>query len=340
MIRDGRVFRTDWTPEDLHHRHGELQQLSSYLSPIEEGREADPASIFGPTGTGKTAAAEELLRQLRKSVVDLDTILIDCWNNHGRFQVLRELLELVNAPTHDLRQDRTSRDEMLARFREHKDDLCVVVLDEVDQLDDEGVLRDLWQTDGVCLLFIANREDDFYGTLDDRLQSRLLTSQVVKFEPYGVDALTDILRSRASAGLARDAIRTAELRTIADTARGDARVAIRGLKNAAEAAEHRGTRRIGQEDIKGAVPKARAEIRQKTKSKLIRHQRLLFEIIEEHGELSASDLHDAYEAEAENPRSKRQRRNYLTKLERYNLIEREGERRWTTYRVVEAPVRS
>ena len=53
------------------------------------------------------------------------------------------------------------------------DDQCVIVLNEVDQFDEAAILRDLWETDGVSLVFIANRKDDFYGTLDDRLQSRL-----------------------------------------------------------------------------------------------------------------------------------------------------------------------
>jgi len=65
----------------------------------------------------------------------------------------------------------------LSPSRAH-DDQCVIVLDEVDQLDEAAILRDLWETNGVSLVFIANREDDFYGTLDDRLQPRLITSQV------------------------------------------------------------------------------------------------------------------------------------------------------------------
>lgn len=56
--------------------------------------------------------------------------------------------------------------------------------------------------------------------------------------------------------------------------------------------------------------------------------------------MRAGALHEAYEVRVVEPRPKRQRRNYLTKLERYNLLKREGECRWTTYRVVEEPVRS
>ena len=106
-------------------------------------------------------------------------------------------------------------------------------------------------------------------------------------------------------GLADGAVGRPALRTIADEAAGDARVAIRGLKNAAEAAEYRGAERIGAVNLAAAVGEAEAEIRQRTKLKLTRQQRELFEIIEEAGEIGAGELHDQYEARVESPRSKR-----------------------------------
>jgi cell division control protein 6 len=339
MIRDARVFRHDHRPDDLKHRHSKLRRLSSHLDPITDGRPVDPISLFGPTGTGKTAAAEVMLEQLRSSVLDLDAVRINCWTDHSRFDVLRRLLEVVGAPTHDLRQDRTPRDQMLRDFREHVEDQCVVVLDEVDQLDDEDLLYDLFRTDGVSLLFVANRREDVFGDLDDRLQSRLLTTLVVEFDPYSVDELVDILRARADRGLEPDSVSDRELRDLADQSRGDARVAIQALKNAADSALRRGAERITDQDLDDAIATARREIRQKTKSNLTRHQRVLYELIEEAGELRASELHERYENEVENPRTRRQRRNYLGKLESYHLVESEGENRWKTYRLVDAPVR-
>jgi cell division control protein 6 len=63
------------------------------------------------------------------------------------------------------------------------------------------------------------------------------------------------------------------------------------------------------------VALARQEIRQKTKSNLTRHQRALYELIRDAGELRASELHEAYEEAVAEPRSRRQRRNYLGTLE-------------------------
>lgn len=48
-----------------------------------------------------------------------------------------------------------------------------------------------------------------------------------------------------------------EMRTIAERAQGDARVAIQALKNAADLARKRGTEAIGPDDIEDAVAAAR-----------------------------------------------------------------------------------
>jgi Cdc6-like AAA superfamily ATPase len=93
------------------------------------------------------------------------------------------------------------------------------------------------------------------------VQSRLGTSQGVHFESSQVAELTDILWARADRGLAPGAAGQADLVTIADGARGD----------------------------------ARAEIRQQTRSKLTRHQRVLLEVIEAAGEIAAGELHERYE---------------------------------------------
>lgn len=106
------------------------------------------------------------------------------------------------------------------------DGQCVVILDEVDQLDDEDLLYDLFRTDGVSLMFIANRREDVFGDLDDRLQSWLITSQIVEFDPYTVAELVDILCVRADRGLDPGAVRASELRAIGERAQGDARVGI------------------------------------------------------------------------------------------------------------------
>ncbi|WP_170972419.1 hypothetical protein [Natronorubrum halophilum] len=46
--------------------------------------------------------------------------------------------------------------------------------------------------------------------------------------------------------------------------------------------------------MEDAVPETKAEITQKNISKLIEDQRVIYDIITEHGEISPSDLYDQY----------------------------------------------
>ncbi|MFC7230711.1 hypothetical protein ACFQMM_03585 [Saliphagus sp. GCM10025308] len=59
----------------------------------------------------------------------------------------------------------------------------------------------------------------------------------------------------------------------------------------------------------------------------------LLKIVHSEGEIAARELHEKYEAKWENRgRTKRQRRNMLEKLAKYNYIEAEGKSRWRRYR--------
>jgi len=125
-----------------------------------------------------------------------------------------------------------------------------------------------------------------------------------------------------------------QLDEIADVAAGDARVAINILRNAARLAETAGKGQITWDAISEAVPEARAEIRQKNLDQLKPHQRELYHLIEEAGEIAPGDLYDQYAETVDDPKSDRTMRNYLKKMRQYNLVEAVGEKRSRTYRVL------
>jgi Cdc6-like AAA superfamily ATPase len=121
------------------------------------------------------------------------------------------------------------------------------------------------------------------------------------------------------------------LRTIADAAAGDARVAISILRTAARQATQHSTDTITDQYIAAAIPEAKAEVEQKNIEKLTTDQRILYEIISELGDITPGDLYERYEKRADDPKTKRMVRNYLTKLVHYNLIEAHGQDRGRIY---------
>ncbi|MEF8915347.1 hypothetical protein [Natronomonas sp.] len=90
---------------------------------------------------------------------------------------------------------------------------------------------------------------------------------------------------------------------------------------------------VDPEQPDDAIPAAEREERQRSLSRLTYEQRLLFETLPEEGSwLQSEELHATYDEVSEQGKSRRTRRNWLQKMQHYNLIEKGGEGRGTKYR--------
>lgn len=141
------------------------------------------------------------------------------------------------------------------------------------------MLYDLHRTPNLTLILIANREEDVFSFLDERLHSRLQSCVRIKFGQYNLSELVAILRDRAQWGLEPGVIGDDGLETIANHAAGDARVAIGILRNATQFAVQNDHDEITSDVIRNAVPEARADVRQQTTERLTDHQQIIYEII-------------------------------------------------------------
>ena len=330
MIADARPLQSEFVPGDVRHRDGEVDALTSGLQPITVGRKTDPVLLYGPSGTGKTCIARYAVDRLRKEVVDLDTQYVNCWEDYTRFKTLYRVLEGLDR-AFDVHRQSTPRDELLDRLRDALADPYVVVLDEVDQLEEKDVLYDLHRTSGLSLVLIANREEDLFTDLSERLISRLHTATRIRFDRYGTDELVGILEDRVRWGLGEDCIDREQLVRIAEVAAGDARIAIAILRAAAREADERGLSGIPDDLIEESIPEAKAEIRQTHVQKLTDHQRTLYDIIVERVKVAPGELYEAYCDRVDDPKSRRMMRNHLQKMQRYNLIRADGQSRNRTY---------
>ncbi|MDL0138983.1 MULTISPECIES: Cdc6/Cdc18 family protein [Halobacterium] len=333
MITDARVLQPEFVPQEVKHRDNEVNYLSSILEPVTDGSRIDPTLLYGPSGVGKTCIAQFLTEELRRNVVDLNTQYVNCWEDYTRFKTLYQLLNGIGE-TVDIHRQSTPRDVLLDRLRAYDGPPYVVILDEVDQLQDKDLLYDLYRIPTLSLILIANREEELFTPLDDRLQSRLRNANRIHFTAYSNDELVSILHDRVQWGLAENTIRDAELRQIADRAAGDARVAIGILRKAARTAASQGADRIHSELVADAVSEAKLEIERKTLDRLTPHQKVLYEIVTEAGEIDPSALYTAYQDRVDDPKSERTVRNYLSKLEHYNLIVTDGNTKARTYRAI------
>ncbi|WP_049903641.1 Cdc6/Cdc18 family protein [Halococcus agarilyticus] len=332
MIQDARILRDEFIPNEVGHRDSEMNALTRALDPVTRDEPAETALLFGPSGAGKTCLARFAVDRLRESVIDLTHQYVNCWQDYTRFRALYRLLEAIG-PTYDVHRQSTPTDELLERLEAYDGPPFVAILDEVDQLEDERVLYDLYRIPGISMVLIANREPELFARLDERLVSRLHGATRIRFEKYAVDELVSILEDRVRWGLDDGAIDRDGLARIADAAAGDARVAITVLRNAARRAERDGAATITPATIEAAIPAGRTAVQRKHVDQLTPHQRALYGIVEEHGSIAPGDLYEAYAARVDEPKTDRTVRNHLSKLAHYNLVVKEGEGRGRTYRL-------
>ena len=330
MIENARVLQDDFLPREIVHRHEEMNRISSALEPIVHDERPENTFMFGPTGAGKTCIAQYSIEKLRETVLDVATSYVNCWLDNSRFKVLYRILDDVGQ-SWDVHRGSTPKDELLERIRAYDDVPLIVILDEVDQLDDKQLLYDLYSIPHLTLILIANREEEVFSSMPERVVSRLRGSYRIQFAPYEVSELVSILEDRARKALVPGAISDHQFEFIADAAAGDARVAIATLRIAASEARAEDLETIPDGIIEEAVAAARGEIRQKNIETLTDHQRVLYEIIVDAGEIAPGKLYERYGDRVDDPKSVRTLRRYLDKMIHYNLVRAQGENSARTY---------
>ncbi len=333
MITDARPLHPEFVPADVRHRDAEVNALTAALDPITHEETADSSVLWGPAGAGKTCIARYTVNQLREQVLDVETVYVNCWSNRTRTTVLYQLLDEI-ATTVDIHRQSTPTDELLDRLRAFDQAPVVVILDEVDQLEDTSVLYELYRIRGISMILIANDETTLYAQLDNRLRSRLMTAQRIHFDRYSEAEVIGILEDRVQWSLHEDAVTTDQLASIADSAAGDARVAIQTLARAAKAARERRQSELTMDLIGPALTEAKSELRQRSLDALTDDQQLLLEIIDAAEPIEPKTLYRQYETRASEPKTRRTVRNYLQKLKQYNLIDATGEKRGRTYTTI------
>lgn len=331
MLSNPEVLDEEFVPERelVVHRRAELDRLLETLRPVGTGP-ADVVYLLGPTGTGKTMLARLALDLLLDDarVDDATPVYVNCWQHYERLEILYEIADgLKLALPH---RQGTSRGEVLSKLDE-PDTTRYVVLDEADQITATEVLYDLYEAPDLHLVLVANREQDLFEDMAPRLRSRLTVGTRIECGRYSTEELTEILAKRAEAVLGLvDGDDRRVLEYIAGHAGGDARVAIRTLRELLTERELA----FSREAVDEALPAARDQLRQKSLDALNPHQRTLYQLITEHAPVNPQTLYAQYRDRVEEPRTERTLRAYLSKLEQYNLIDSEGETSRRTYTVV------
>jgi len=333
MIHDARVLKEDWVPRELHHREGQIQYFSSELKPITHGLGGEDVLVTGPSGTGKTTIAKYVVEQLTQQVLGIRYGYTNCISDSTKAAVCHSLVQDADRGN-DLRPEGTPTSVYFNRLRE-MDDHFVAILDEVDVIEDDTLIHALHDLPDVTVILVAVSEDDLFTDLDSRVVSRLRGSAKVTLDKYSHAELCDILWGRIDHALRAGIVEEDVVDYTADIAAGDARHAITLLRRGVREATKIGDEKLSVDHVQNVRADAREEIHDRHVDTLGTHQRHLYEIVREAGEISSTDLHTRYEERVADPKAKSTRRNYIQSLERYELILAVGKTRSRRYEFLE-----
>lgn len=324
IIRDLRVLQEAFIPSRLIHRDGQLQAVRDCVAPLTEDNPPRHAFLHGPPGTGKTTLSKYVLEELKKETPVL-TSYVNCWEDSTRFGVLFTILKGMGAFIH---RKGTPTDELLQTLRTKLENTpCILILDEVDQLEEDKILYDLLQA-GAGLIMISNSETALAGA-DPRIRSRLAGTDTIPFAAYSHQELVDILHDRTEWGLVPGVIKRAQLEAIADLAAGDARTALGTLALAAQKAEDQSLEAIPDTLLTQARPQFETDSRQRALEKLSPTQQTILDIITTKKQLPSGELFTLLNQK--DPTPERTFRKHMQRLVRNGLVTAVGDGRWRTY---------
>jgi len=258
-------FSFDFLPSKLVGRDKELAKLASKFANISQSGASSRVMLTGMVGTGKTAISRRFTSDLQKKLWEKRNIVyvhVNCRTHNTTSQVLNQIVTSLDQghPDRGL-----SSGELLLSIRKmlrNANNHMIVILDEANHVlrkDGNTLFYQLLRIDedkegqGTLSLILISQED-LTSYFEPAVYSRFGRTNHIRLNPYDKNQLKEIIIQRAEIGLNSGCISDEifELISSAASKRGDARLAIELLQNAAIFAEEDGRKEIVSADVQMA----------------------------------------------------------------------------------------
>ncbi len=251
-------------PDNLPHREDQIRSVAKYWIESLIGVTPPDVTIYGKTGTGKTAVAKFARKQLEQisneKNVNVRVEYIRCTDYTTEYQVIARLCQQMGQ---DVPYRGWTKAEVIHAFRDMfkknvfgRNLILIIILDEIDILlknNGDGLLYTLTRTDNVAIASISNYVD-FKQFIKPRVKSSLRDREIV-FPPYNAQQLMDILDERAELAFNNEVLNNDVIPLCAAMAakeEGDARYALDLLRTSGELADENGSDVIYEDYVREA----------------------------------------------------------------------------------------
>lgn len=249
VFKDKSPLSHKFLPEQLPHRNDQITMIAKFWIDALDNVTPNDITIYGKTGTGKTAAAKFAQKQLLEAAQNNNTYInveyIRCTDYTTEYQVLAQICQRLGR---DVPYRGWTKGEIINTFDDILDQeinghklILIIILDEIDILlekDGDGLLYTLTRTENVSVLSISNYLD-FKKFIGPRVMSSLRDKEIV-FPPYRADQLADILNERSAMSFKENVLKEDVIplcSAMAAKEEGDARYALDLLSTAGDIAD-------------------------------------------------------------------------------------------------------
>ena len=268
IFENREVLRSTYTPDYLPHRSDQVKALATVLVSALRGETPSNVLIYGKTGTGKTAVAKHVGKELERTGelygIPSVVIYINCEVVDTQYRLLASLARHFDK---EVPMTGWPTDQVYTEFKNALDSekrIAIIIMDEVDKLVDKGddVLYNLTRINSdlkkakVSLIGITN-DLKFTEFLDPRVKSSLGEEEII-FPPYDANQLRDILQERAKTAFKPGVLEESVIPLCAAYAaqeHGDARRALDLLRVSGELSERSKSSKVLEMHVKQAQDK-------------------------------------------------------------------------------------
>jgi len=289
IFKDREVLRSEYVPKKLPFRENQIRTIAQILSPLLKGNRCSNLFLYGKTGTGKTAVARYVLKELEETAnthkINLRAVYCNTRIAGTEYRLLYDFSNSLGlkVPFTGLAIKEVS--ERILNYISSMKINVILALDEIDFLvktSGDDLLYEFTRANerlkggSLSLLGISN-DLKFKELLDPRVLSSLSEEELV-FPPYTAEELKVILAERVKLAFNEGCVDDITINlcaALAASEHGDARRALDLLRVAGELADREGADKVEEKHVRLAMKKIDEDRMLDALTSLPLHQKLL-----------------------------------------------------------------